>query len=111
MNTRVFNAVDIDIEDPEIADIIESYAVGRLGATPAVRLRHASARRVLIYERDQHTAPISKQPLTFKDANGAEHAVEFLARGQQVVIEGPHAKGRMYYWRKGGLKENREAIR
>jgi hypothetical protein len=110
MNTAIFNVVDIDSDNPEIADLIECHAVRYLGATPAVRLRHGSSRRVLVYERDQHTAPISKARFTFKDANGAEHAVEFLARGQQVVIEGPHAKGDMYYWRDGGLIEHREAI-
>jgi hypothetical protein len=111
MNTNVFNVVDIDSDNPEIADSIERWAVTCLGFTPVVRLRHASVRRVLVYERDQHTAPTLKRRLKFKDAHGAEHAVEFLARGQQVVIEGPHAKGQMHYWREGGLLENREALR
>jgi hypothetical protein len=110
MNTNVFNVVDIDSDDPEIAEILEHYAANHLGETPAVRLRHGSARRVLVYERDQHTAPTSKRRLAFRDAAGAEHAVEFLARGQQVVIEGLHAKGQMYYWRNGDLIENRETV-
>jgi hypothetical protein len=110
LNTNVFNVIDIDSDDPAIADTIETYAAKYLGATPAVRLRHGSARRVLVYEYDQHTAPIFKQRFTFKDANGTEHAVEFLARGQQVVIEGPHAKGQMYQWRDGGIIEHREVL-
>ncbi len=108
MNTNVFNAVDIDSDSPEIADIIECYTAMDLGMTPVVRLRDGSARRVLLYERDQHTAPTMKRRLTFKEADGTEHAVEFLARGQQVVIEGPHAKGQMYSWRTSGLLQNRE---
>jgi hypothetical protein len=62
---------------------------------------------VLFYEYDQHTAPISKHRLAFSDAQGNKHIVEYLARGQQVVIEGPHAKGAMHYWRNGGLIEHR----
>jgi P4 family phage/plasmid primase-like protien len=110
LNTKVFNVVDIDSDDSEIADIIERHAVKHLGQTPAVRLRHGSPRRVLVYECDQHTAPIFKRRFTFKDTNGAEHAVEFLAQGQQVVIEGPHAKGQMYHWRNGGLIQHREVL-
>jgi hypothetical protein len=75
--------------------------------TPVVRLRHGSPRRVLVYEYDQHTAPIRKHRLAFSDARGNKHIVEYLARGQQVVIEGPHAKGAMHYWRNGGLIEHR----
>jgi D5 N terminal like len=110
MNTKVFNVVDIDSDSPEMADFIEGYAVKYLGQSPAVRLRHGSCRRVLVYEYDQHTAPIRKHRLAFRDASGAEHAVEFLADGQQVVIEGPHAKGQMHHWRSSDLIENRNAL-
>jgi hypothetical protein len=108
MNTRVFNCFDIDSDDPTIADAIEAIIVKCMGSTPVVRLRHTSCRRVLFYECDQRTAPIRKHHLAFTDAQGNKHIVEYLARGQQVVIEGPHAKGAMHYWRNGGLIENRE---
>jgi hypothetical protein len=107
MNTRDFNCFDIDSDDPAIADQTETIIMQHIGRTPIVRLRHGSPRRVLFYERDQHTAPISKHRLAFSDGQGNKHIVEYLARGQQVVIEGPHAKGAMHYWRDGGLIEHR----
>jgi hypothetical protein len=107
MNTRVFNCFDIDSDDPVIADKIEPLIAEQMGGTPLVRLRHGSCRRVLFYEYDQHTAPIRKHRLAFGDAQGNKHIVEYLAHGQQVVIEGPHAKGTMHYWREGGLLEHR----
>jgi hypothetical protein len=34
-----------------------------------------------------------------------------LASGQQVIIEGPHAKGAMHYWRSGDLITHREWLK
>jgi hypothetical protein len=110
MNTLIFNCFDIDSDDPAIADMIENNITKNLADSPVVRLRHGSSRRVLFYEFDQHTAPIRKHRLAFRDSRGDQHTVEFLATGQQVVIEGPHAKGAMHYWRNGGLIEHRAKL-
>jgi hypothetical protein len=82
-----------------------------IGASPVVRLRYGSARRVLFYESDQHTPPIRKHKLAFEDNEGDQGIIEFLANGQQVVAEGPHAKGEMHYWRDDvGLLEGKDKL-
>jgi P4 family phage/plasmid primase-like protien len=117
LNTRIFHAFDIDTDNVEIADFAEALIVTCCGAPLAVRLRHDNpARRVLIYEFNQHTMPIHKHVLRLRtkpkeveepeEKEAETHIVELLATGQQVVIEGPHAKGSMHYWRDGkGLIE------
>src|SRR5208283_502106 len=98
MRTAEFPVVDIDSDDPEIAEAIHRIAARELGWSP-VRCREGSPRHVLCYKwtpgpkRDR--APVDKMRLAFKDKAGNEHAVEILGSGQQVVIEGPHAKGKM----------------
>ena len=45
-------------------------------------------------------------------ATGEECAFELLGEGQQVVTEGPHAKGAMHYWQNDvGLIEGVDAMR
>ncbi len=111
LNTRRFHAFGIDSDKPKIACTLEILISMCMGAAAAVRLRHGSFRRVLFYEREQNTVPIPKHRLAFKDADGDQRALEFLAYGQQVVIEGPHATGAMHYWRDGiGLVEGRQRL-
>ena len=100
---RNFIAYDIDCDDPVLAQQIEDFITLYLGCSPAVRLRENSSRRVLFYARDQRTAPITKRVLKIRTSDGAMHAVELLAAGQKVMIEGPHASGAMYAWRDGDL--------
>lgn len=111
INTRNFPCFDIDCNDPAIADQVENIIALEIGASPVVRLRHGSARRTLMYERDQRTAPITKHRRIFQDEQGQTHMVELLADGEQTVIEGPHAKGAMHYWRSGDPIENREWLK
>ena len=53
--------------------------------------------------------PITKARFEFKILSSTEDdrpAIEVLGQGQQVVAEGPHAKGAMHYWQDGiGLIE------
>lgn len=98
LNTREYLAVDIDIDDEAIADQAQFLVTLTMASPPiAIRRRHGSARRVLIYARDQHDFPIRKHRIAFKVGDQL-YAVEFLGEGQQVIIEGPHAKGAMHYW-------------
>jgi hypothetical protein len=51
---------------------------------------------------------IRKHRLAFRNADGNQRAIEFLGDGQQVIIEGPHAKGANALLRDGiGLIEAR----
>jgi hypothetical protein len=111
INLRIYHVFDLDIDKEAVAKTAECEITMMMGASPVVRLRYGSSRRVLFYESDQHTPPIRKHRLTFKDKDGDQGIIEFLANGQQVVIEGPHAKGQMHYWRDGiGLLEGRQKL-
>jgi P4 family phage/plasmid primase-like protien len=108
LNTRRYHALDIDIDNVELANRIEAFVVMHWGMPLAIRRRVGNdARRVLIYEYNQKTPMIRKLALRFRETGrGQEHLVELLATGQFVVIEGPHSSGAMHYWQDGkGLVE------
>jgi hypothetical protein len=69
-----------------------------LGVTPVVRRRDGSIRCVLIYRHKAGTQPIRKFAGAHVDEQGQKQLIETLGTGQQVVLEGPHAKGAMHYW-------------
>jgi putative DNA primase/helicase len=98
-------AVDIDIDDTELAEYATILTVMTLGPPLAVRRREGgSPRRVLLYLHKPRTMPITKGRVAFQapDITGDKvNAVEILGLGQQVVIEGPHASGAMHYWEDG----------
>ncbi len=107
IRTKVILAVDIDADDEEVANELELRVVCWLGPPGAIRRRHGSPRRVLFYGHNVRTMPVTKMRLEFKIlATDQKAAIEILGDGQQVVIEGPHAKGAMHYWQDGiGLIE------
>jgi hypothetical protein len=110
MQGRRFPALDIDVDDPELADAIHKEATSTLGVAPA-RFGRGS-RRILVYAG----AGFAKRRVVFRRANApaaeiaeggaaAEkpQAVEFLAKCQQYVVEGIHPKtGQPYEWRGDG---------
>jgi putative DNA primase/helicase len=100
MQTAEFPVVDIDSDDPEIVAAICTLATAHLGWSP-VRCREESPRRVLCYKwtpgPNHDRMPVRKMRFAFA-AEGKTHVIEILGSGQQVVIEGPHAKGKMHYW-------------
>lgn len=115
MQGRRFPALDIDVVDEELANAIHEAATLAFGVAPCRFGR--GARRLLVFAG----AGLGKRRLAFCQAGvgaGAarspgEHAtalldalepqaVEFLAAGQQYVVDGIHPKtGRPYYWRDG----------
>jgi hypothetical protein len=116
LNTRIWTAIDIDIDNKAVADEAEKFVQLELGPPGAVRERDGSPRRVLFYERDQHTGPIHRRHVAFTHPDMADPTkpwlVELLGNGQQVIIEGPHKSGAMHHWRDGiGLIEGRETMR
>lgn len=98
MQGRRFPAIDIDVDQPDLADAIEQEVLAVLGSAP-VRFGNG-ARRLLPYS----AAGLAKQKLEFKTADGGKtQAIEFLADGQFYVVEGVHPKTGQPYWWKGGL--------
>lgn len=92
-------AVDIDVETPEVRDLVEALAVYHLGNAPA-RIREGAPRALLVF-RKTGDEPIRKSRLEFQDDKGVKHAVEVLGLGQQYLISGTHPKGAQYEWREG----------
>lgn len=114
LQTRRFTALDIDVEDDELATAIEEWARKFLGPSP-VRFRDGSPRRLMLYRAPEGVV-LRKARIVFT-YKGQKHAVERLAHGQQCVVEGPHPNGGHYAWRNGhpcdcgpeGLTEVNEA--
>jgi hypothetical protein len=91
---RNFPALDIDVEDGEIADEIEKLAFKILGPAP-VRVRAGSSRRLLMYAG----GGLQKRRIEFFTRDGRKHAIELLATGQYYNLAGIHPSGQPYEWR------------
>jgi hypothetical protein len=118
---RRFPGVDIDVDDPRVAERIELDALFSLGAAPTrfgrgarrllpYRLSGAAKRRLVftLPDRDGDTAGADSEDELGDalDAGGLQRparglqAVELLADGQQYLLEGIHPKtGQPYTWR------------
>jgi len=93
VQTRHVRAIDVDIDDPEMArDIaveIEAFALRRLPR----RDRENSAKFLLVFRLEgEHRKRI------IRTAHGI---IEFLADGQQFVAIGTHPSGARYRWQAG----------
>lgn len=97
IQTERFNALDTDTEDEALAALVAEVATAKLGLSNAVRRRPDTPRNVRFYEHTAGTAPIRKRRAIF-EKDGVQSVIEYLGAGQQVVQEGPHAKGSMHYW-------------
>ncbi|GAB5501175.1 MAG: bifunctional DNA primase/polymerase [Pseudohongiellaceae bacterium] len=79
-------AVDIDIEQAELALELEALAKQMLGETPALRIGRAP-KRLLVYRAETPFAGIKRHP------------IEILGLGQQFVAHGIHPDtGMAYVW-------------
>jgi RecA-family ATPase len=83
-------AIDVDIDDPTIANEVERIAYGILGTCPA-RRRADSARALLLYRA------ASGEPCK-RTIEGTMGNVEALGHGQQFVAFGTHEQGQEYTW-------------
>lgn len=100
MQGRKYPALDIDVDEPDLAQAIEDLAFEYLGSAP-VRFGRG-ARRVLVYSAEG----LTKRRVAFRpikpSVGGDDQAIEFLGDGQYYVVEGVHPKtGQPYYWREG----------
>lgn len=94
---RKFPALDIDIEDEEIAREVANFAETYLGVAPC-RGREGSARRLFMFRGEGHR----KRRLEFRrpgHKQGDKHdAIELLGDGQYYNVEGVHPSGKPYQW-------------
>lgn len=102
IQTRLIRAIDIDVEDAELADEIEAWFFKRLGPT-AVRERAGSGRRILAYraEGGLRRASFPTRETVAEDGKTKRELVELLGDGQQFVAAGMHKSGERYAWRGG----------
>jgi putative DNA primase/helicase len=93
--TRHTPAVDIDVLDPEISDLVIDYTIKKLGKAPK-RIGKAP-KTALVYRTSQ---PFKKACSTsFEDPKGVEHRIEVLGEGQQLVALHEHPDtGQPYQW-------------
>lgn len=101
LNTGVLcdglRALDIDLDDAELAARIEAEATSRFGTAP-VRWRENSGRRLLVYRAAEGEPP--KRVLT-----GTAGKLEVLGRGQQFHAYGRHPSGALLRWRPAPLED------
>lgn len=92
IQTRYVRAIDVDVDDPELAQAIRAYIADRFSLPE--RFRNDSFKFLLAFHLG---GDFGKRK--FSTAHGI---VEFLASGQQFVAAGTHQKGARIQWR-GGL--------
>lgn len=88
--TRNVRAIDIDVDDAEIANKLEHYICTMLGVKLPVRYRDNSGKRTLLLKLDPHTV-IKKRVIHTEWG-----AIEFLADGQQTALFGTHSSGERF---------------
>jgi DNA-binding MarR family transcriptional regulator len=89
-------AIDIDIDDPTLANDVHSYVEAQLGETPFVRFGR-QPRRVLLYRVDRLCAEHLLKGWSVGSTEAGK--VELLGPGKQVVIFGTHpSSGKPYFW-------------
>jgi hypothetical protein len=89
-------AIDIDIDDPTLADDMHSYIRSQLGDSPFVRFGR-QPRRVILYRVDRLWAENLLKGWSVGSAQTGK--VELLGPGKQVVIFGTHPNtGNLYFW-------------
>ncbi len=87
-----YPAVDIDVDDPEIAALVKELALDVLGTAP---VRYGREPRMLLPYRTE--TPFGRLALQF-DHGGKSHTVEVLASGRQYLVAGTHPSGNPYRW-------------
>jgi hypothetical protein len=90
--TREVRAIDVDIEDSQLAAAVRDFITQRY--TLPMRTRADSSKFLLVFKMP---GEIVKRSV--KTTGGI---VEFLASGQQCIVAGTHPKGQRYTW-PGGL--------
>ncbi|TXN01723.1 hypothetical protein FV242_17645 [Methylobacterium sp. WL64] len=101
IRTEVLPALDIDVDDPELAAQIAELARERIGPGALVRTREGSPRLAILFRTD---APTYKKHIAFTlPADPKPHAVELLGVGQHLVLAGRHPSGTLYCVEAPGL--------
>ena len=101
MQGRNYPAVDVDVDDEELANAIDASVQASLGPAP-VRFGRGSRRILLYAAQGLRKRRIAFQPKDPSLRTDKPQAVELLGVGQQFVVEGIHpATSQPYRWQDG----------
>jgi Protein of unknown function (DUF3987)/Primase C terminal 2 (PriCT-2)/Bifunctional DNA primase/polymerase, N-terminal len=96
-------AVDIDVDDADLADAVDRLCVEMLGDAP-MRYREDSTRRLRLYRaangEPSHVEVVEDEAVA-NAANRKPHGVEVLGRGSQFLAVGFHPDGAFLDWHDG----------
>jgi hypothetical protein len=95
MQGRKLHGFDLDIEDKRIVRDIAEIIVKHCGQT-CIRWRENSHRILLVYRATPGEVSY-KWRLAFR-ADGVDHAIDFLGKGQYYNVDGMHPSGHPYQW-------------
>lgn len=110
---RTLKAIDIDIEDPELAEEVDDFACAYFNADLPYRWRVNSPRRMLVYRLANPESGRKKRTITLR-YQGIHHdaahppKVEFLFDLSFIAACGRHKSGEMQKWE--GLPANLQDI-
>ena len=99
LQTRIYHAIDCDVDNPKFAAEIEALTHEHIGDT-SIRFRENSPRWLFLCRLAEGHSPLRKQRLPFMIGD-QEHAVELLADKNQTVVAGIHPSGARICWRNG----------
>lgn len=85
-------ALDIDVDNERLAEVVKRFAFRVLGEAP---VRFSRPPRMLLMYRADEPFPKRALKITYE---GEEHTVEFLGQGRQYLIAGTHPSGLPYRW-------------
>lgn len=101
LRTAALPALDIDVDDPDLAAQLAYLARERIGPGALVRTREGSPRVAILFRTD---APVYKRRIAFTlPEDPRPHAVEQLGVGQHLVLAGRHPSGVLYGLEAPGL--------
>ena len=96
VQTRLVRAIDIDIDDPEVARKVRDCVEMLVGDLP-MRFRKDSGKCLLAFKMEGQ--------FTKRIIRADKGIIEFLANGQQFIAAGTHPKGARYEWA-GGIPDD-----
>lgn len=92
LHAKMYPALDVDVDHPQLARFVVQEAIKRLGSAPIRTSREP--RKCLVYRTDD---PFSRMRCEI-EYGGDEHTVEMLGEGRQYLVHGDHPSGSTYGW-------------
>lgn len=92
LRADMYPALDIDCDDPQLAQFVQQEAQRVLGTAPIRTSK--PPRRLLVYRTDKPFGRVAAEI----EYRGVVHTVEVLSAGRQYLVAGAHPSGSLYAW-------------